>query len=295
MNKGILYGATAYILWGFFPIYFKAIQEVPAFQITLHRVSWSFLLMALVMLLRRDWRALIKNASNRRTLAIYGAAAVLLGVNWLLYVWGVNAGFVVEASLGYFIIPLVNVLLGTLFLREKLRPAQWIPGGLAAAGVLYLTVTYGRLPWIALGLAFSFGLYGLLKKVAPLGSLQGLTLETAILFLPALGYLIFAETQGIGAFGHVAWSTSLLLALTGVITTIPLLLFASGARRIPLTTLGLLQYVAPTLQFLIGVLLYHEPFTQDRMIGFSIIWLALILYSVESFMQYRKTSVAAAA
>jgi len=226
---------------------------------------------------------------------LYFAVAVLLTVNWGVYVWAIANGHVVEASLGYFINPLVNVLLGTLFLREKLRPAQWIPVGLAAAGVLYLTVTYGRLPWIALGLAFSFGFYGLLKKVAPLGSFQGLTLETAILFLPALGYLIFAETQGIGAFGHVAWSTSLLLALTGVITTIPLLLFASGARRIPLTTLGLLQYVAPTLQFLIGVILYHEPFTQNRMIGFSIIWLALIIYSVESFVQYRKASVAAAA
>ncbi len=294
MNKGILYGAAAYILWGFFPIFFKALHEVPAFQITMHRVAWSFLLVALVMLLRRDWRTLLKSIS-RRTLAIYAAAAIFLAGNWLLYVWGVNAGFVVEASLGYFINPLVNVLLGTLFLRERLRPAQWIPVGLAGLGVLYLTVTYGRLPWIALGLAFSFGIYGLLKKIAPLGSLQGLTVETAVLFVPALGFLIFAEAQGFGAFGHVSWSTSLLLALTGVVTTIPLLLFASGARRIPLTTLGLLQYVAPTLQFLIGVLLYHEPFTHDRMIGFSIIWLALILYTAESFWQFRKTSAAAAA
>jgi chloramphenicol-sensitive protein RarD len=293
MNKGVLYGAFAYMMWGFFPIYFKSIHGVPALQVTAHRVSWSFILLAVILLIRREWGEFRQDASSRRTVLIYLVAAVMLAVNWLLYVWGVSAGFVIETSLGYFINPLVNVLLGTLFLHEKLRPAQWIPVGLAAVGVIYLTVTYGSLPWIALGLALSFGFYGLFKKIAPLNSLHGLSMETAILFLPAAGYLIFAEVQGSGAFGHVSGVTSLLLALTGVVTTIPLLLFASGARRIPLTTLGLLQYIAPTLQFLSGVLLYHEAFTPARMVGFGLIWLALIIYTVESFLSYRRTVTAA--
>ena len=229
--------ARRHIFYGAFsPIYFKALQEVPAFQITLHRVTWSFLLMALIMLLRRDWRSLIKNASNWRTLAIYAAAAVLLGANWLLFTYrGVNAGFVVEASLGYFINPLVNVLLGTLVLRGTLRRVGNGFRGLATAGV----VVPGRdsraaCPGSRWGWPVALAFTACSKKLLRWVRFKASSLETAILFLPALGYLIFAETQGIGAFGHVAWSTSLLLALTGVITTIPLLLFASGARRIPL-------------------------------------------------------------
>jgi len=294
MNKGILSAAGAYAMWGFFPIYFKAIQSAPADQIVAHRFAWSFLFLIAVVALRRELPAL-RASLNRRTLLIYLGAGVLLSFNWGLYVWGINSGHVVETSLGYFINPLVSVVLGVIFLRERLRPLQWVPVALATAGVLYLTLSFGKLPLIALGLAFSFGFYGLIKKLAPLNSLHGLTLETGSLFVVALAYLVVAELRGVGSFGHVEPLTSLLIALSGIITAIPLLLFATGARQVPLSTLGLLQYFAPTIQFLIGVLLYHEPFTRDRLIGFSIIWLALILFSAESLIVGRRAAAAATA
>ena len=196
MNKGVLNGIAAYALWGLFPIYWKWLHQVSALQIIGHRISWSFILLIVVILLTRQWSEFRAAALSPKTIGIYSVAAVLLSINWLVYVWGVNAGFIVETSLGYFINPLFSVLLGVVFLHERLRPAQWIPVALAAAGVIYLTVTYGRLPWIALSLAFSFGLYGLVKKMAPLGSLYGLTLETAIVFPIALLYLAFVEFRG---------------------------------------------------------------------------------------------------
>ena len=294
MNKGVFYGAAAYALWGFFPIYFKALHSVSAFQIVAHRVVWSFVFVAIVIFWRRELPAL-KASLNRRTLLIYLCAAILLAINWMVYVWSVNSGFVIEASLGYFINPLVNVLLGVLFLRERLRPAQWIPIGLAALGVIYLAFNYGSLPWIALLLATSFGLYGLVKKIAPLGSLHGLVIETGVLFLPALGYLLFEETLGVGAFGHTGVPTVVLLVLIGGVTAVPLLLFASGMRSVPMSTMGLLQYISPTLQFLIGVFLYGEAFTPARLVGFSIIWLALILFSTENIFSRRKAALTAAA
>jgi chloramphenicol-sensitive protein RarD len=205
----------------------------------------------------------------------------------LIYVWGVNAGFIVETSLGYFINPLISVLLGVLFLRERFRTMQWIPIGIAAAGVIYLTVTYGRLPWIALSLAVSFGIYGLVKKLAPLGSLYGLTLETALVFPIALIYLAFIGFTGSGSFLQEGALTDILLIGTGVVTSIPLLMFAFAARQIPLTMIGVLQYVAPTLQFLIGIFLYHELFDQSRLIGFSMVWLALIIFWVENYLANR--------
>jgi chloramphenicol-sensitive protein RarD len=190
----------------------------------------------------------------------------------------VNAGFIVETSLGYFINPLVNVLIGVVILGERLRPMQWVPIGLAAGGVLYLTISYGALPWIALSLAFTFGLYGLVKKTAPLGSLHGLTLETGILFLPALATLVFLEANGEAAFLNVGLPSDLLMLSTGVLTTVPLLMFSMAARRIPLSLVGILQYIAPTFQFLLGVFVYGEPFTEARMVGFGLVWTALILY-----------------
>ncbi len=218
---------------------------------------------------------------------IYAVAAVLLAVNWLTYVWAVNAGFIVETSLGYFINPLLSVLLGVVILRERLRLTQWIPLALAAAGVIYLTVVYGKLPWIALTLAFSFGFYGLLKKLAPLSSLFGLTLETGILLLPALIYLVFEQVRGTGAFLHTGTVSDLLLVGAGIATTIPLLLFASAARQIPLTTVGLLQYIAPTIQFILGVFVYREPFDHDHLIGFGMVWLALAIFWLENFLTHR--------
>lgn len=294
MNKGVIYAFLAYTIWGFFPIFFHAMEAAPAFQVVAHRVVWSFLLLTVVIVVRKEIKAMLKTFSWR-TVLIYLVAAILLGANWLVYVWAVNNGYVVEASLGYFINPLVSVLLGVVILRERLRPFQWLPVGLAAAGVIYLTVSLGALPWIALALAFSFGLYGLMKKIAPLNSLHGLTLETTLLFLPALGFLLYSEFSGSGAFGHVSSFTSLLLALTGVVTVIPLLLFASGARMVPLTTIGLLQYIAPTLQFLIGVFVFGEPISHANIIGFVIIWTALILFSFESLRERRRNLQAAQA
>jgi chloramphenicol-sensitive protein RarD len=286
MNKGILYGIGAYMLWGFFPIYWKLLHHIPALQLVGHRIVWSLLfLMAFILITRKgtDFRALIK----ARTVGIYSIAALLIGGNWLTYVWAVNAGHIVETSLGYFINPLVSVVLGLVVLREKLRPAQWAPIILASVGVVYLTVTFGRLPWIALTLAFTFGFYGLVKKLAPLSSMYGVTLETGLLFLPALAYLGFAQTNGSGAFLHTGEAADLLMVGAGVVTTIPLLMFASAAKRIPLTMIGVLQYLAPTIQFLIGVFVYQEPFDRTRLIGFSLVWIALILFWGESYLANR--------
>lgn len=286
MKKGIIFALTAYLLWGFYPLYFKLLESVPAAQIIGHRIFWSFIVLLLVVLLRREIVRLVKSV-NRRILAVYCAAGILLTINWGTYVWAVNSGHVVESSLGYFINPLVSVLLGTLFLREKLRALQWVPVALAATSVTYLTISLGQLPWISLVLAITFGLYGLIKKVAPLNALHGLTLETAAVFLPALGFLLFLEFHGAGSFVHAGAGITLLLALAGPVTVIPLIFFANGARRIPLSTVGILQYVSPTLQFLIGVLVYREPFDIDHLVGFSIIWLALILFTVEGLSNQR--------
>ena len=287
MNKGIWNGLAAYAMWGFFPIYWKLLHDVPALQVIGHRIGWSFILLMGVILLTRQWKDFRSAALAPKVIGIYAIAGVLLTINWLIYVWGVNSGFIVETSLGYFINPLISVLLGVVFLHERLRPAQWVPVGLAAAGVIYLTVTYGRLPWIALSLAFSFGTYGLVKKLAPLGSLYGLTLETALVFPIALVYLVFVGFNGTGSFLRGGALTNLLLIGTGAVTSIPLLMFASAARQIPLTMIGVLQYIAPTLQFLIGVFLYHEPFDQSRLIGFSLVWLALIIFWVENYLAHR--------
>jgi chloramphenicol-sensitive protein RarD len=286
-NKGLWYALGAYITWGFFPIYWKWLNQVDALQLLSHRIGWSFLMLVVAIAALRQLPAFSQAARQPRVLPTYFAAAMLIGVNWFLYVWAVNQNYILETSLGYFINPLLSVLMGVIFLRERLRPFQWIPVGLAAFGVLYLTYSYGRLPWIALSLAFSFGTYGLVKKMAPLGSLHGLTLETGILFLPALAYLIFRELSGTGAFLHSGVPTNLLLAGAGVATTIPLLMFASAAHRIPLSMIGIMQYIAPTIQFLLGVLVYHEPFDRMHLIGFSIVWVALALFVFENLWMRR--------
>ena len=289
MNKGMLYAIAAYGFWGLFPLYWKTLQHVPALEILSHRMAWSLLFVLVLLLVRRQWGWVKTAAAQPKTLLLFTASAALLSLNWFVYIWGVNAGHIVETSLGYFINPLVSVLMGVFFLGEKLRRGQWVAIGLAALGVLYLTLRYGSLPWIALTLATSFALYGLIRKTAPLGSLEGLSLETALMFLPALGYLVYLEAAGTAAFGHVDTLTTVLLGFAGVATAVPLLLFAAGARLIKLATIGILQYIAPTLQFLIGVLVYHEPFTLDRLVGFSLIWLALLVYSAENiwFIRHR--------
>lgn len=288
MKKGILYGIGAYALWGFFPIYWKFLHQVPALQVIGHRIGWSFILLIAFILVTKQWQDFRSTAlGSWKTLGIYLIAGVLLTINWLVYVWGVNAGFIVETSLGYFINPLLSVLLGVIFLRERLRLAQWVPVIIAAIGVIYLTFVYGRLPWIALSLAFSFGFYGFVKKLAPLGSLYGLTLETGIVFPAALIYLVIVEFNGTGAFLHDGTWIDLFLIGAGIVTTIPLLMFASAAKLIPLTVVGLLQYIAPTLQFLIGVFIYKEPFDHAHLIGFGIVWLALVIFWIENYLAHR--------
>jgi chloramphenicol-sensitive protein RarD len=288
MKKGILYGIGAYLLWGILPIYWKWLQAVPAIQIISHRIIWSFVLLALILFLTLQRRDFWFRAFSRRVVLIYLVSAILLSINWLTYIWAVNAGFVVETSLGYFINPLLSVLLGVLFLREKLRPWQWLPIGLAALGVVYVAFSYGQFPWIALTLAFSFGLYGLVKKLAPLGSLYGLTLETGLLALPAAVLLVFIEVHGQGAFLHSPPVSNLLMVGAGLVTTVPLLMFASAVQRIPLSTVGILQYINPTIAFLLGVFLFHEPFNLSLLIGFSIVWLALVIYWAENFLTSRR-------
>lgn len=287
MKKGIWLAVAAYSIWGFFPIYWKLLKQVPALQLLAHRIGWSFILLVLVLVLSRRWRDFRQAIASRKILRTYFVAAILIGINWLTYVWAVNAGFIVETSLGYFINPLVSVLLGVILLKEQIRPWQWVAIGLAASGVVYLTITYGSLPWIALTLAFSFAFYGLVKKTAPLGSIHGLTLETGILFLPSVGWLIFSEVGGEGAFLHSGFTSDLLMVGAGLVTTVPLLMFASAAKMIPLSMIGILQYIAPTIQFLIGILIYQEPFTHTRVIGFMIVWLALVIFGVEGWVVRR--------
>ena len=291
-NKGIIYAIGAYLLWGFLPIYWKVLEQVPPLQILSHRIVWSFFLLAALISFRQSWKPIQAAVFNPRTLLIFIIAAVLLSINWLTYIWGVNSGFIVETSLGYFINPLVNVLFGVVFLRERLRSTQWIAIALAGCGVLYLTFALGRLPWIALLLAFSFAFYALVKKTSSLASLQGLTLETAIMFIPAVAFLLFTDFSGVGAFTHLDTSTDILLIFTGLVTALPLLLFGSAAQKIRLSTLGILQYLAPTIQFILGIAIYHEPFTRATLVGFVMIWLALLFYSMEGYLNYRKTPVA---
>ena len=282
-KKGFWYALGAYTAWGLFPIYWKWLHQVDAVQLIGHRIGWSFIMLMIFILASRQFKALRIAIFQPRVLLIYSVAAILIGVNWLMYVWAVNANYIVESSLGYFINPLLSVLMGVIFLRERLRPFQWVPVALAASGVIFLTVAYGRLPWIALTLAFSFGTYGLVKKLSPLGSLFGLTIETGLLFIPALIYLIFAEVTGSGAFLHSDTTTNLLLVGAGLVTTIPLLMFSSAAQSIPLSMVGIMQFITPTIQFLLGVLVYKEQFDTTHFIGFGIVWIALVLFVVEGF------------
>jgi len=288
MKRGILYTLSAYIAWGLLPVYWKTLQAVPAAEILAHRVVWSLLFTLAILAYCRQWRWIGVAVRTPRTLLAFLLISVLIGVNWLTYIWAVNAGFIVETSLGYFINPLVSVLLGVIVLRERLRIGQWTAIAVAAAGVIFLTVRYGAPPWIGLTLALTFATYGLFKKTAALNALEGFALETAWIAAPAAAYLLHRTWTGAGALGRTDLPTTVLLMGTGVITALPLLWFASGARRIPLSMVGILQYIAPTLAFLLGVFVYGEPFTQDRMIGFSLIWTALLIYTGEGLLMRRK-------
>jgi chloramphenicol-sensitive protein RarD len=287
MRSGILSAALAFLCWGLFPIYFHALGEVPPMQILAHRMLWSLGFLLIVLALRRQWSWLAV-VRQPRVFASFAASAVLLSANWLVYIWAVNNGHVIEASLGYFINPLVNIMFGYLLLKERMRPAQWAAIAIAALGVGWLTWQSGTVPWIALFLAASFGGYGLLRKTAALGALEGLSFETMVLFPFAAGYVAWLTLHGENAFITTPSDTTrLLLVAAGPITAIPLLLFATGARKIPLSILGLLQYLSPTIQFVLGVWLFHEAFTSDRMVGFVMIWAALALFAGEGLLRHR--------
>ncbi len=293
MNKGTIYGTIAYFLWGVFPIYWKLLNHVSTYEILMHRIVWSLIFVVFILMLRNDWEWLRRIYFQPRLVAISFLSGLLVAINWLTFIWAVNHNLIVEASLGYFINPLFSVLLGVIFLRERLRLGQTLSILLAVAGVIYLTINYGRFPWIALILVASFGTYGLLRKIAPLGSLEGLGVETAFLCIPALFVIFMFERAGNAAFLHSGALTTMLLAGAGAVTATPLLLFSAAARRIRLTALGLLQYIAPTLQLLLGVLVYDESFSQVRFIGFCFIWIALAIYSAEGIIQTRRQKIRA--
>ncbi len=286
MRKGLLLAAGCYTLWGLFPVYFHLLHEVPPEQVLMHRMLWSLLLLGSVLTIRGQWGWLRDLLGSPRVIGGFAASAGLLAANWFIYIWAVNHGHVVDSSLGYFMTPLVNILLGALVLKEQLRRSQWLAIGMAALGVLWLTFLSHGFPWIGLSLAITFGTYGLLRKTAALGALEGLSLETLLLFPLAAGYLAYLHLTGQNTFATAPVRLQLWLAAAGPITAIPLIMFAAGARRIPLSLLGLMQYIAPTLQLLLGVLLYQEPFAAERAIGFAFIWTALAVYSAEGLMRY---------
>ena len=281
MQSGLVYAALAFVWWGLFPLYFRLVTTVPAPEILAHRVVWCLLCLAALLTGRRQWGWLRQVLRQPRVLAAFVASALLIGANWLAYIWAVNHGHVIEASLGYFITPLVNVLLGVTLLHERLRRLQWLALAIAAAGVLWLTVQAGQPPWIALALAISFGGYGLLRKIAVLGALEGLTLETLLLAPLALLVLGIAASQGTASFPAPDVLTNLWIIALGPITAVPLLLFAAGARRLSMATLGIVQYLGPTIQFLLGVSVFGEPFSGARFVGFAGIWLALVIYTLD--------------
>ena len=285
MRSGIIYAALAFLCWGLFPIYFHALDGVPPLQILAHRMLWSLGFLLIVLVLRRQWKWL-NVVRQPRVFFSFVLSALLLSANWLVYIWSVTNHHVIEASLGYFINPLVNIMLGYLILKERLRAVQWVAIAIAALGVAWLTWQTGTVPWIALFLAFSFGSYGLLRKTAALGALEGLSFETIVLFPLAAAYVIWLTVNGQNVFINTdSDTTRVLLVMAGPLTAIPLLLFASGARKIPLSVLGLLQYLSPTLQFLLGVWLFKEAFTADRLVGFVLIWSALILFAGEGLLR----------
>ncbi|TWI01812.1 chloramphenicol-sensitive protein RarD [Luteimonas cucumeris] len=295
-RRGLWVAAASFVLWGLMPLYWHLLKAVPSLQIVLHRIVWSTLLVVGWLCWKQGaqwWKAAVARPRVAWMLALSGT---LIAFNWGLYIWAVNAGHVVETSLGYFINPLLNVVLGVLLLRERLNAAQWIAVAIAAAGVLWLTFNYGSFPWIALALAASFGLYGLIRKVTAVDSVPGLGIESAYLFLPALALLLWSETHGRGGF-VADWGLALdaLLVFGGVLTALPLIGFAYAVRRVPLSVVGLMQYIAPTLQLLIGVLVFQETFDRDRAIGFVFIWIGLAVFAVDGVWRSRRRVVPVAA
>lgn len=287
--KGVLCAVSAFLIWGLSPLYWKLLSAVPAFEIINHRVIWSFLFLVPLLMIKRRWREVSSALSNPRTMSALLLSSILVAFNWLIYIWAINNGRVLHASLGYYINPLVNVLLGILFLKERLRRAQIFAFVLAAIGVLYLTFHYGGFPWISLTLAFSFGFYGLIRKIIPVGSLVGLSSETLLLSVPASIWLFHLNRSGAGMFLNPGGILDLILVGASLITALPLLLFTQGTRRLNLSTVGFLQYIAPTCMFLLGVFVFKEPFVKAQGISFILIWTALAVYSLDSALSRNST------
>ena len=281
MGKGMLFAASAFITWGLFPVYFKILAAMPPVELLAHRMLWSLAFVLVVLAWRRQWAWLKSLCQQPLVIVGFIASGALLGLNWCIYIWAVQHDRIVDTSLGYFINPLINVLIGWLLLKERLRVGQWTAVGIAFAGVAWLTWHSGSLPWIALALALTFAGYGLLRKTALLGPLEGLALESMVLAPVCLLYLAWLGVHQQVAYSGLSTGLQLLVIASGPITAIPLLMFAAGARRIPLSVLGLLQYIGPSLQLLVGIFVYHEPFSGHRMIAFILIWSALLLYSLE--------------
>lgn len=285
---GVMYAVSAFLIWGISPIYWKAMRTVPAFEIILHRIVWSFILLLPLIIMLRRFKEFVDALKNYRTLVILLFTALIIGGNWLLYIWAINNDHLLQASLGYYINPLVNVVLGMVFLKERLRMLQIVAVVLATVGVIYITVYFGSFPWIALTLAVTFGFYGLIRKVAPVGSLVGLTVETLLLSIPAWIYIIYLDSHGQGSIFRVSLKLDLLLIGCAPLTAIPLLFFTLGARRLYLSTMGLLQYIAPSCMFILAVFLFREPFVSAQVVTFILIWTALAIYSIDSMRYYRK-------
>ena len=290
MNPGIAYASAPYILWGVFPLFLGLLRGIPALEVMMHRIVWTLLLVSLSLLVLQKGRWIADVARSPRVLLRYALSAALIAINWFVYIWAVTHGHVVDASLGYFVTPLISVLLGRVVLGERPRPVQWVSVVIAASGVLWLALQAGHVPWIGLVIGATFGAYGLAKKTAPLGALEGLTVETALLFPFAVVTLAWMAAHGQNAWAASDARGTWLLVATGPVTALPLLLFAAGARRLPLATLGLLQYVSPTLQLLIGVLVYGEAFGRSSLIGYALIWAALALYAADGLARARRAA-----
>ncbi|GAB3915684.1 protein RarD [Microlunatus endophyticus] len=291
-KTGLLYGLIAYGIWGLVPLFWKLVDQASAGEILGMRMIWSlvFAIILAVITLPRDWFVQI---ANRRTLLLLAAASVVVSINWGTFIWATNHGHVTETSLGYYINPIVSILFGVVLLHERLARWQWLAVALAAAAVVVMTIEYGRLPWISLVLAFSFGSYGLIKSQVRAGALQTLVIESGVMFVPALVFLIILQVRGILTFGHLSWLHSLLLAAGGLVTLVPLILFSAAARRLPLTVVGMLQYLAPTMTFLLGVFYFGEEMSPGRLIGFVMVWIAVIILTIGMVITLRRSDAAA--
>jgi chloramphenicol-sensitive protein RarD len=283
-SKGALSAGAAFIVWGLFPLYWYPLAAVPALQLLAHRILWCALAVWLYLFFRRDWRWVTSVSPKILLLLVLGA--VLITLNWGTYVWAVVSNRVIETSLGYYLTPFVNIVIAVLVLRERLRPLQAVAVACAALGVLWLAVKMGAPPWVALMLALSFGVYGLVRKLAPFDAVRGLAVESSVMVLPALLYLIWCEVKGQAAFGHGAWHRDLMLVLSGPLTAIPLVMFSFGAQRISMLALGILQFISPTVALILGVWLFQEPFTGARVVGFACIWVALAIFSGDAFKRF---------